>query len=70
MINNIANRNEGIAFPIITTALDHISNFLPSLTALKIPSGMDIKYISKVVHRPKEIETGSFSKTISITFLS
>jgi len=34
IISKIANKNDGIAFPIITTTLDQISNFFPSLTAL------------------------------------
>ena len=43
MISNIANKNEGTAFPTTTITLDHISNFLPSFTALYIPRGIEIK---------------------------
>ena len=33
----------------------------PSLTAFRMPSGIDTRYWIKVSHRPSEIDTGSFS---------
>ena len=43
IISKIANRKDGTALPMMTTALDQISNFFPSLTAFEIPKGIDIK---------------------------
>ena len=70
IISKIANKKEGIALPITTATLDHISSFSPSLTAFEIPKGIDIRYTNKVVHNPKEMDTGNLSLIKSITFLS
>lgn len=40
------------------------SNFEPFFTALAMPSGTDIRYVMKKVHKPMLIDTGSFD-TIS-----
>ena len=36
--------------------------------AFLIPRGMEIKYTSKVVHKPRDIDTGILSKTNEVTF--
>src|SRR5271154_3977102 len=61
MIRRIANRNPGIAKPTIITAEVQVSNFEPSITALRIPSGIEIRYVKSVIQMPSDIETGSFS---------
>ena len=33
-----------------------------------MPSGIDIKYTSNVVHKPRDIDTGILSKTNDVTF--
>ncbi len=43
MIRRIANRNPGIAKPTMMTAEVQVSNFDPSFTALRIPSGIEIR---------------------------
>ncbi len=43
MISRIANRNPGIAKPTMITAEVQVSNFEPSLTALRMPSGIEIR---------------------------
>ena len=40
------------------------SNFEPLRTAFAMPSGTDIRYVMKNVHKPMLIDTGSFD-TIS-----
>ena len=43
MINRIANRNPGIAKPTMMTAEVQVSKREPSLTALRMPSGIEIR---------------------------
>ena len=43
------------------TALVQVSKREPSRIALRMPSGIDTKYESNVIHSPSEIDTGSFS---------
>mgnify|MGYP001333488162 CR=1 FL=1 len=45
-----------------------LSNFEPSFMAFLIPRGMEIKYTSNVVHRPRDIDTGILSNTNEVTF--
>src|SRR5206468_8511448 len=61
MISRIANRKPGIAKPTMITADVHVSNFEPSWTALRMPSGIEIRYVRSVIQTPSDIETGSFS---------
>ena len=42
-INRIANRNPGMAKPTMMTPEVHVSNGVPSFTALRIPSGIEIR---------------------------
>ena len=39
----------------------HTSNRVPSWIALRMPSGIEIRYSSSTIHSPSEIDTGSFS---------
>src|ERR1700676_1369945 len=43
MINRIANRNPGIANPTMITAEVQVSNFEPSMTALRMRGGIEIR---------------------------
>src|SRR3977135_179326 len=43
MIRRIANKNPGIAKPTMITAEVQVSNFDPSITALRMPSGIEIR---------------------------
>ena len=43
----------------------HTSNCEPSLIALRMPSGIEIRYVSNVSQMPSEIETGSFSLIVA-----
>src|SRR6185312_14536151 len=61
MIKRIANKKPGIAKPTMITAEVQVSNFDPSATALRMPSGIEIRYVSSVIQIPSDIETGSFS---------
>ena len=54
----------GIAKPTSTMRLVATSNFEPLRTAFAMPSGTDIRYVMKNVHKPMLIDTGSFD-TIS-----
>src|SRR5947209_18066384 len=47
-----------------------VSNREPSLTALRMPSGIEIKYVSSVIQMPSDIETGSFSLMSCSTLVS
>ena len=69
-MSRMANRKPGIALPTMTTPDDQTSKRDPSRTALAMPSGIDIRYTSSVVHSPSEIETGIFSSTRSTTVRS
>src|SRR3972149_869868 len=42
---------------MIITALVHVSKREPSLIALRMPSGIEMAYDSRVIRRPSEIET-------------
>ena len=46
-----------------------VSNGVPARTALAMPSGSEIRYTSRKVHRPRLIDTGSFSLISSQTLL-
>src|SRR5215469_13285865 len=70
MIKRIANRNPGIAKPTMITADVQVSNFEPSFTALRMPSGIEIRYVRSVIQMPSDIETGSFSLISWITLMS
>src|SRR5579872_1900576 len=61
MISRIANRKPGIAKPMMITAEVQVSNFDPSCTALRMPSGIEIRYVNNVIQMPSDIETGNFS---------
>ena len=54
----------------IIAELVHTSKALPWRTALLIPSGMEIIYISSVLQSPSEMETGIFSIIKSVTLAS
>ena len=59
-----------MALPITTTPLDQISKREPSRTAFMMPSGIEIRYTNRVVHRPSEMDTGILSSTKSMTLRS
>ncbi|MCY1372920.1 hypothetical protein D9M69_601590 [compost metagenome] len=46
------------------------SKALPWRTALAMPSGMDTRYIIRVLQSPREMDTGSFSRIRSVTLAS
>ncbi|MCY1484276.1 hypothetical protein D9M68_178650 [compost metagenome] len=50
--------------------LVQMSKWLPCRTALAMPSGIDTRYMISVLHRPMEIDTGSFSTIRSVTLAS
>src|SRR3954466_7588660 len=60
-ISRMANRKPGTAYPTMIRAEVHTSNGAPSSTALRMPSGIEIRFASNAIQMPSEIETGSFS---------
>ena len=70
IIRNKANKNDGTAYPTTMIPLVQTSNVDPSLTAFTTPKGMEIRYTRRVVHNPKESETGNFSPIREITLWS
>src|SRR5436305_8418336 len=47
-----------------------VSKREPSLTALRMPSGIEIRYVSSVIQMPSDIDTGSFSLMSCSTLVS
>jgi hypothetical protein len=60
-IRNTPRTKPGIAKPNITKKVETASKREPSRTALAMPSGTEIRYEIRKVHKPRLIETGSFS---------
>ncbi|MNF05875.1 hypothetical protein D3C80_2057040 [compost metagenome] len=52
---------------MMIAVLLQISKWLPCFTALRIPRGIDTRYVINVAQSPREMVTGIFSRIKSVT---